>query len=323
MSDFVFHAFEFDGKGLGNRIQQDSISDRIQSERLAWVHMDAAHPDTRTWLESEIGYLDRFIVDALLADETRPRMTQIDKGILLNLRGANLNDNANTEDMVSIRLWVDQFRIISVQRRRLKAVQDIVDRIEMGKAPKCSGDFICDLVSHLFKRMSPAISALDDRTDDTEAKVLEGANVVQREEIIAIRKQAIVFRRYISPQRDAISQLRLSDLDWLSDHHKRYLQENLNEVFRLIEDLDAVRERAQIIKDELANIMTDKLNKNMYVLSVIAAIFLPLGFLTGLLGINVGGIPGTESKYAFWIVTFVLSVIVAVQVWTFKKLKWF
>lgn len=41
----------------------------------------------------------------------------------------------------------------------------------------------------------------------------------------------------------------------------------------------------------------------MYVLSLVAAIFLPLGLLTGLLGINVGGIPGTESPWAFTVVT--------------------
>jgi zinc transporter len=140
---------------------------------------------------------------------------------------------------------------------------------------------------------------------------------------VDIRKKAIMFRRYMAPQRDAIGQLRMSDLDCLSDIHKRQLQEAYNHIVRHVEDLDAIRERAQIVKDEIANILSDRLNKNMYVLSVIAAIFLPLGFLTGLLGINVGGIPGAGNEYAFWLFCGILGTLVALQVVVFKRLKWF
>ena len=84
-----------------------------------------------------------------------------------------------------------------------------------------------------------------------------------------------------------------------------------------------IRERAQIVKDELVNALSDRLNRNMYVLSVIASIFLPLGFFTGLLGINVGGIPGAENSEAFYIFCGLLVVLVIAQIIIFKKLKWF
>jgi zinc transporter len=64
------------------------------------------------------------------------------------------------------------------------------------------------------------------------------------------------------------------------------------------------------------------MNKAMYLLSIIAAIFLPLGLLTGLLGINVGGIPGTDSKWAFTLVTVVLVSLAIILVAWFKKIKW-
>ena len=64
------------------------------------------------------------------------------------------------------------------------------------------------------------------------------------------------------------------------------------------------------------------MNKAMYVLSIVAAIFLPLGLLTGLLGINVGGILGTENNWAFTAVTVALiAVAIGLVVW-FKKIKW-
>jgi zinc transporter len=56
---------------------------------------------------------------------------------------------------------------------------------------------------------------------------------------------------------------------------------------------------------------------------VIAAIFLPLGFLTGLLGINLGGMPGAENPDAFWVFSGLLVAVVSLQIWIFKKLDWF
>lgn len=323
MSEYILLAYGFDGKGGGEALTGDAISKQIKDDKLAWVHMDANHPDTRAWLKKEIAYLDPFIIEALLADETRPRMTQIDDGVLLILRGVNLNKDADPEDMVSIRLWIDKHRIISIRRRKLKAVWDIEEKIKAGKGPKDAGQFVSMLTSRLFERMEPVLTALDETTDDIEEKVLETVDGSLRQAIVDVRKQAIMFRRYMAPQRDAIGQLRMADLEWLDDTHKRHLQEAYNHVTRYVEDLDAIRERAQIVKDELANILADKLNKNMYVLSVIAAIFLPLGFLTGLLGINIGGIPGADNGDAFFTFCGILVGIVALQVFLFKKMKWF
>ncbi len=323
MSDHVLLSYTF-VDGRAEVIAGDEIAKQVKStDHLTWLHMDANHPDTKSWLMQEARYLDPFIVDALLADETRPRMTQVGDGVLLILRGVNLNEDANPEDMVSIRLWVDQYRIISIRRRRLKAIWDIDEKIKSGKVPKNAGHFVCMLISRLFERMDPVLSELDELTDDVEEQVLENADTSLRESIVNVRKQAIMYRRYMAPQKDAIGQLRVSDVEWLEDAYRRQLQESHNHVTRYVEDLDAIRERAQIVKDELANILSDRLNKNMYVLSVVAAIFLPLGFLTGLLGINVGGIPGADNTEAFGIFCGILAAVVAAQVYIFKKLKWF
>ncbi|MGH1351881.1 MAG: zinc transporter ZntB [Methyloligellaceae bacterium] len=319
----VLYACTLDGNGNGHPLDEASMSEKVSSDELTWVHLDANSEAAQKWLRSEIPYLDSIIVDALLAEETRPRILEFEKGVLMILRGVNLNEDAQPEDMVSIRLWVDGSRIISVRRRRLKAVIDIQKRLENGTGPKNSGDFVTALTARLFERMEPVFTELDEKLDDLEEEVMEVPEAGERQKIIILRKQAIIFKRYIAPQKDVISYLRTSDQEWLDVMHKRRLQESLDRVIRYIEDLDAIRERAQIVNDELDKSLAEKLNTNMFVLSVLSAIFLPLGFLTGLLGINVGGIPGAEHPYAFMIFIGILCVIVAVQIWWFKKLKWF
>ena len=323
MSEHILAAYEFDENGGGKKLTSSEIQSSIDSPKPAWVHLDANHPDTRKWLDKEFPKMEPLVLQALLEDETRPRITEINDGILLILRGANLNDNSQPEDMVSIRLWVDRRGIISLRKRKLRAIGDIEDSINNGLGPKSTAEFICILVERLFKRMEPVLASLDERTDNIEENIIENPNTQHREEIIDIRRKAIIFRRYMAPQRDAINNMRIAKLSWMDDNDKKRLSESINHVTRFIEDLDAIRERAQIVKDELVNILSDRLNRNMYLLSVIAAIFLPLGFLTGLLGVNIGGIPGVDNTYAFGFFCGILFVIVLIQIIIFKKNKWF
>lgn len=323
MANGIIYAYEILGDGSARVLEGDDIAKTVKGDVLAWVHIDGNDPEGRAWLQNEISYLDHIIIDALLAEETRPRILEFDQGVLAILRGVNLNENADPEDMISVRIWADDHRIITVRRRKLRAIQDMREKLEEGTGPKGPGDFIAMLSARLFERMEPVFSELDDRLDVCEEEVIEEADVELRSKITEIRKEAIIYRRYVAPQKDVISHLRSSELPWLETSHKRKLQENLDRITRYIEDLDAIRERAQIVKDELANALADRLNKNMYMLSIVAAIFLPLGFLTGLLGINVGGIPGADYDMSFAIFCAILTVVVAIQIALFKWLKWF
>ena len=299
------------------------IKAALAGSDLTWVHLDINEASSKKWADAELTFLDPLTLDALFAEETRPRILEFATGTLLILRGVNLNADAEPEGMVSIKIWIDSSRIISVRKRRLKAATDLRERIEAGVGPHNAGDFITQLTSRLFERMEPVFTELDELLDDAEERVMEAADTKYRSQITDIRKQAIVFRRYTASQRDVIAALRVSDMPWLSELHKRRLQESLDRVIRFIEDIDTIRERAQIVKYELTNALSDKMNKNLYLLSVIAAVFLPLGFLTGLLGINVGGVPGVDDPSAFWVFSGFLSVVVALQILLFKRWKWF
>lgn len=323
MSDCILHALRFDGNGGGTALSGEEIRQALDSADTSWIHLDANVPASRDWLLENLQLPDELIIDALLAEETRPRMLSYDEGTMVILRGVNLNENAHPEDMVSVRMWIFGNNIVSVRWRRLKAVIDIRERLENGRGPKNAGDFLTSLITRLFERMEPVLQNLDDQLDILEERVMENPNVEDRQDITTLRKQAILFRRYIAPQRDVIASLRNADMAWLDAGHKRKLMEALDRVTRYIEDLDATRERGQIIKDELANALSDRMNRNLYMLSVVAAIFLPLGFLTGLLGINVGGIPGADVGAAFMIFCAILIGVVIGQVALFKRLKWF
>ena len=56
--------------------------------------------------------------------------------------------------------------------------------------------------------------------------------------------------------------------------------------------------------------------------TIVATVFLPLGFVTGLLGVNVGGIPGTDSAWAFTILCLIVGGLTALEVWLLRRVGW-
>ena len=91
---------------------------------------------------------------------------------------------------------------------------------------------------------------------------------------------------------------------------------------KYIEDLDSARERAAVTQEELSSRLSEQMDKRMYLLSVVAVIFLPLTFLTGLLGINVEGIPGAKHEWAFFIVCSVLVGFLILMFSFFRHKRW-
>lgn len=322
-NNFLLHALTFEKGGGCKELAEAEIAHALESKKLAWVHLDRTKPKARKWVEKNLSFLDPLIVDALFDEETRPRVEEFSDGFLVNLRAANLNEGADAHDMLTIRLWIDERQIISVRRRQIFAATDILAKLKEGRGPENAGRFLASLILGLTDRMEPIIVELDEKTDDVEEAILTDPDFHIRRNIIELRQQAIAFRRFMAPQREVVSRFRGMEKPWVDQRCRLAFLEAYDRLFRFIEDLDSIRDRLQVVQDELTNHLAEQLNKRMYALSIVAVVFLPLGFLTGLLGINVAGIWGAEYPHAFSVFVAILMVIVVSLAVYFKKKKWF
>lgn len=300
----------------------DLAAGRPKDYRLIWLHLDQKEERARTWIRTHAGIPD-IAAEALIAEETRPRVQRFDDGTLLVLRGVNLNPGADPEDMVSLRIWIEPGFMITVRMRRLLAVQDTIDTIRAGYSPQSADELLTRLADRLFKRMEPVIDDLEERIDAVDEEQTAGDLRQPTRELQQLRLRTIILRRYILPQRDALRHLTNDPPAWFARRTISGLTEAGDRVIRYVESLDEIRERAMVIQDTIQNRNSEELNRRLYLLSVISAICLPLGLLTGLLGINVAGMPGTESPWAFWSVSLVMIAIVGLELWALKSLKWF
>lgn len=314
-------AFILDGQGGGQAMDFDGVRAWTPENGTLWVHLNYTCEDVQDWLYNGSG-VDPVIIEALTAGETRPRSLTHKGGMLVILRGVNLSPETTPDDMISIRIWIDAHRIVTLRNRHVLAVDELRQEIIEGYGPVNSGSFLVALSEHLVCRMGDVVVDLEDLVDALEDEVLTEQNYELRKKIAKIRRSAIGLRRYMAPQRDVMARLYSEVVEWFSEMDRMRLRETGDRTTRYVEDLDALRERATVTQEELDNRLAEQMNKTMYVLSIVAGIFLPLSLLTGIFGINVGGMPGVDSPWAFRIFCVVLAVVAALQVWLFKRMKW-
>lgn len=320
--DGLLFAIQMDGNGGGRVEGWDHIRKWKGTHGPLWVHVDAGSPHVRDWLVEESG-LTTVTIDALLDPAARPRVFSGKNGYITILRGVNLNEGAEREDMVALRLWSDGDRVITLRHDYLRTPRILLDSLLVGQGPKSAAALYEGLIDRLIDFFGVAIEEYEGRIDDLEVSVADDPDIDDlRRELTLLRQELAQVRRYMAPQRHALQRLLDFPPAWLADQQLLLLRESVDQFEHYVEELDEYRERALVVKDDIQNLMDEKMNRNMYILSIVAAVFLPLGFLTGLLGINVGGMPGVESGDAFWLTCIVLGIILVGEVALFRRLGW-
>ncbi|MDX2496246.1 MAG: zinc transporter ZntB [Desulfuromusa sp.] len=317
----LVYAYMLDGKGRGTIVDWQDINDHRPETGTLWIHLNYSDDTVKKWIQTESS-LSALSCEILMEQDTRPRHVKTTDGFLLILRGVNFNPESDLEDMVALRMSFEENRIITMCQRPVMALKDIHEALEAGRGPKNTLGFLAMSIDRIVDRMGEMIAEVDEQVDKLEDAVLTADIDTFRSQLAQIRRQNITLRRHIAPQRDVLARLQNEHPEWANDKTRLQLREFSERTVRFIEELDSVRDRTSVTQEELNNRLSEQINKAMYVLSIVTVIFLPLGLITGLLGINVGGIPGAEYKWAFLIVVLILIVIVSLLINYFRRIKW-
>ncbi|WP_068827184.1 CorA family divalent cation transporter [Pseudomonas sp. BMS12] len=315
----LVQAFVLDGQGGARSIGYEQLQGlQLADHESLWLHWDRGHPQTSAWLR-ENSDLSEFACDLLLEENTRPRLLNLaQQQLLLFLRGVNLNPGAEPEDMVSVRIHAEPHRVISLRLRPLRATEELIAQFQRGEGPCDAAQLVLELAYQLTARVEGLLDELAEQLDSEEEQLDSDERYVPDHDLILhLRRRAAGLRRFLAPQRELFAQLARSGFgdgdQW---------NELNNRLMRYLEELEMVRERVGLVLESEERRMSDKMNRTMYLLGIITGLFLPMSFLTGLLGINVGGIPGSESEHGFLLTCALIGALVVFQVWLFRRLRW-
>lgn len=310
-------AYQLDGKGNALVIKENSVASQ---SKPFWLHLNYENSASTVWLATTPLVPD-LVREALAGGSFRPRVTRLGEGTFITLRSINFNSENLPDPLVTIRIYLTENLIISTRYRIIASVEEIKLDLDKGVGPINNGDWLVDLASNLTDHASEFIDNLHGRIIELEDGLME-QQIPERGEIALIRKQLIILRRHLLPQRDVFARLAIEKLNWMKDQDRRRMQDVADRLGRGLDDLDASIARTTIITDEINTLMSEATNRRTYTMSIMAMLFLPATFLTGLFGVNLAGIPAAEYRWSFAIFCFVLISIGISIGWWLKRSKW-
>lgn len=306
----------------GGKAQRIELKDALTcAADMAWVHLSTTAEEAKHWLREEAG-LAEYIVEALTAQETRPRCDGYETGAYLNLRGRSEEEVYPSDLLASVRIWATKGRVISVTRKHLVATDVVEQAVKDGSADD-PGDLITSFATAITNDLDPVVSELGDQIDDCEQELDADRVYELRRKVTRARIAAIGYRRFLNPQRAALDKLAQLQGDWLSEDDRAHVAAAADRAARMAEELEAIRERASLIHETLTDLRAELIDTRSLIIAIAAMLFLPLTFITGLYGMNVSGLPYAQKPWAFDAIMIACVAISVGIIAYFLRRHWF
>jgi zinc transporter len=318
------------GDGRVRDLTWSEVESWQSEDGFLWIHLERDDPKAQSWLFERAG-LHPLVAQALTADESRPRVDDVDDNLLVVLRGVNkINPNEDKEsdaeaDLVPVHIWMEAGRCISLRDKAhsLNALRDLRLAMLTGKGPRTAGALLARIAEKVVDRLGDLLDDLEEDVARLEDKINEGIEGDDiRKDIGALRRRIAQLRRYLAPQRDALYRLRHDDATWLEEEAKMRLREVSDRLMRHIEDLDEMRMRATFLHEDFTGLLSERSAQSSNRLTALAAMVLPPSLVAGMMGTNIGGIPGAQSPMAFAIFCAVVLCMMPLTWGLLKLIKW-
>ncbi|MEO5337637.1 MAG: hypothetical protein H7841_12190 [Magnetospirillum sp. WYHS-4] len=315
----LVYAFSVAG-GKATAILADSAA--ADEADYVWYHVNLATEPGRRWLDGHAG-LPPQLVSSLVDRSEEPGAYPFGTGLMLVLEDRLREFDHNTQELSELHVWIEPRRVITLRWHPLSATDRLRFRLEVGGAPATAMALSIDLMGEIVTDIEGIAGRTRDRLDVLEDRVLDDVSAGIAGELGAIRREAIKLRRRILPLREVASTLVEADLDWIRPEDRQRLDPLQGRIDRAGSGIIECQEQARLLQDEVTARAAERNGRNLYILSVLTAVLLPLNLVTGVFGMNVAGLPGLHDDLAFfWVMLGMVAVGVG-AIAVFKLNRWF
>lgn len=293
--------------------------------RRSGFQLVALAPDDAECIEWLAGQFGQVAAEAMAEKEPRPHCTIYDDGALIALIVDPLVGKEAGADAPRSRhaqFWVERGRCVVMSNVPIEELVGATPGKGKQQAPSSPIHVITRVALRAADRIEPQLDALSEKTDDLEEEVLDKPTDRTRVRLNQVRRAAIVMRRTLLPQRDALTTLETAAYEWFTQRDRARLREAVGWSTRLAAETATFSERAALVQDQIMDRRSEQLNRALLILAAVTTIFMPLTLITGLLGMNVAGIPFAGSPWAFGVIVGAVIVIGFIQYLWFRSQKW-
>jgi zinc transporter len=290
------------------RVDAEALSSEPTPLDPLWLHFNLLDNRARRYLEHAPIHEDGRAL--LLGDDTRIQVQVFDGGFAVILGDLYYDFDADPESFGLLWVYVDERRIVTCRRHRVRSLDRLRNQLETGHAGATPFELFICLTAEIEAGFADVSSELAESVETAEDRVLAGRFRAQASELGRIRRVLARLRRHKNADRATLATLSRRLGEALDDAQRLELREIVERLDATGQDMDLVVERARLLQEEIASRLGEATNRSLYLLSIVTTALFPVTLVTGVFGMNVGGLPFTESSRGFWWVMFGMTVTV-------------
>jgi Mg2+ and Co2+ transporter CorA len=312
---------------VSGRLQEKPVpEDRLQASPgepgESWIDVRDASPDElRTFLT--LLDLHPTQLKRCLDSVNEPGVVSFGKTLLMEYPA---EFDRESMEPAYLTILLQDHVLVTVRHGEMKALDDLAQSLS-GKVepPLLHLPQIIYLILDQFTDLNvDAQVAIRDQMQILSNKLAENPGEVKSSDLSRLRAQVQNLVSLVENELYCISGLNASDNEALQDPHKKaYIQDLLSETEIAQRGVYRLEARVKDLYTDYQAAGSERVEKRLRLLTIVSAITLPLGLLAGLLGMNVGGVPGATASSGFVIVTSLMVLVVVVEYWYFKRKGWF
>ena len=287
-------------------------------EQPLWLHFNVLDNRARRYFE-KLPDLDEEARAVLLGNETRIQARMLDDGFIVILGDLHHDFTLDPEAFGTLRVYVSRRLIITCRRQRVRSVDRVRREVETTRDDRTPLDVFTLLLDEIVEGFVALAADLGERVENLQDRILAGHASEQSGELAQIRHVVARFRRHVLANRTMLQPL-LRRIAATAEAQREQLHAVLEQLEATAQDMDLIMERSRLLQEEITSRLGEATNRNLYLLSIVTTALLPITLITGVFGMNVGGLPLLESKHGFfWVMVLMTVTLVTTMLFLRKK----
>jgi len=294
-------------------------------DSVTWINIDGVH---NTGIIEKIGEyfgLHPLVMEDIGNTTQRPKVEDFDNYIFVVLKMIYYDNIGEKNEVEQVSLILGKNFVISFQEREGDVFDSVRERIEKGKGRirKMGSDYLLySLIDALVDNYFFVLEKMGDKIEELEEDVVEQIAPESLRNIHKSKKEMILLRRSVWPLREVINSLVRDKTALISENVIIYFRDVYDHTIQVIDTVETFRDMLSGLHDTYLSSISNKMNEIMKVLTMFAAIFIPLTFIAGIYGMNFAFMPELNWRWGYFTVWGVFLLVGGTMLLYFKRKKW-
>ncbi len=288
-----------------------SRTDRTFADGFLWLHFSLTNAGCEEWLRKKLALPESFY-ESLHAEVGSTRLEQQDDSLVAVVHDVLFDFAFDAGAVSTLCLCIQPHIMVSARRRPLRSVDELREQVKRGGLYQSPADLLAHLLREQADVLVDIVRKSTVKVNSIEDKLLANRISVSRAELGSLRRMLVRLVRLLAPEPAALFRLLARPPRWINDSDLQDLRHAAEEFSAAVDDSAVLVERVKVLQEELSALMGEQTNRTLFVLTVVTVLAIPFTVVTGLFGMNVGGVPLINQPSGFYIVLGWLTVFTAI-----------